>query len=71
MGQWNKGEHCYETGSHTFVAEAYPETYQTSKMEGFTKIVNTWKPLTIFTKRSILDVWQGSKGAFASHLKVI
>ena len=28
----------------------------TSKMEHFVIIVNGWKPLTIITKRSILDV---------------
>ena len=28
----------------------------TSKMERFVIIVNGWKPLTIITKRSILDV---------------
>ena len=28
----------------------------TSKMECFVIIVNSWKPLTIITKRSILDV---------------
>ena len=28
----------------------------TSKMERFVTIVNGWKPLTIITKRSILDV---------------
>ena len=27
--------------------EAYPGLPQTSKMESFTKIVNSWKPLTI------------------------
>ena len=31
------------------------------KMVRFTKIVNSWKPLSIFTKKSILDVWKGSK----------
>ena len=31
-------------------------TAATSKMERFVKIVNGWKPLTIITKRSILDV---------------
>ena len=35
-------------------------TAATSKMERFVIIVNGWKPLTIITKRSILDV--------ASHL---
>ena len=31
-------------------------TAATSKMERFVIIVNDWKPLTIITKRSILDV---------------
>ena len=31
-------------------------TTATSKMERFVIIVNGWKPLTIVTKRSILDV---------------
>ena len=31
-------------------------TAATSKMERFVIIVNGWKPLTIITKRSILDV---------------
>ena len=31
-------------------------TAATSKMEHFAIIVNGWKPLTIITKRSILDV---------------
>ena len=31
-------------------------TTATSKMERFVIIVNGWKPLTIITKRSILDV---------------
>ena len=31
-------------------------TAATSKMERFVVIVNSWKPLTIITKRSILDV---------------
>ena len=31
-------------------------TAGTSKMERFVIIVNSWKPLTIITKRSILDV---------------
>ena len=32
-------------------------------MKRFAKIVNGYKLLTIFTKRSILDVWQGSEYA--------
>ena len=31
-------------------------TAATSKMEHFVIIVNGWKPLTVITKRSILDV---------------
>ena len=33
-----------------------PKTATTSTMERFVVIVNGWKPLTIITKRSILDV---------------
>ena len=36
--------------------EAYSEPSQTSKKESFTKIVNGVEPLTIFAKRSVLDV---------------
>ena len=39
-------------------SEAYSERCQTSKMEVFTKIVSSFLLLTIFTKSSILDVWQ-------------
>ena len=38
-------------------SEAYPELSQTSKTELLVKVVNGWKPLTIFPKRSILNVW--------------
>ena len=34
-------------------AEAYSESCQTSKMEYFVKILNSYKPLTIFVKHSI------------------
>ena len=37
------------------------QSSQTSKMELFAKIVNGWKPLFIFTKGSILDLWLGSE----------
>ena len=30
-------------------------------MKRFEKIVEVFEPLTIFAKRSILDVWQGSE----------
>ena len=41
------------------LAQPYSETCQTSKIECFVKIVDAWKPLTIYVKCSILDVWQG------------
>ena len=34
------------------------EHYQTFKIKHFAKIVICWKPLIIFTKNFILDVWQ-------------
>ena len=34
---------------------------QKSKMEHLLAIVNGWKPLTICTKGSVLDVWLGSE----------
>ena len=40
----------------TCLSEAYSERSQTSKMELFWKIVNGWKPLTVFAKSFILDV---------------
>ena len=41
--------------------EANSESYQTSKMGLFAKIVKNQKPFTICAKTSILDVWQGSE----------
>ena len=38
-------------------------TCQTSKMKRFAKKVNGFQLLTIFAKRFILDVWQGSVNA--------
>ena len=52
-------------GHGTYLEEVLPETYselcQTSKMERFVELSNDIYLLTIFSKRSILDVWQGSK----------
>ena len=48
-------------------AEGYSEPNRTSKMELFTEIVNGLNLLTVFTKSSDLDVWQGSE--FTSDLK--
>ena len=36
----------------------YSESFETSKMELFAKIVSDFQPLTILAKSSILDVWQ-------------
>ena len=41
--------------------ERYSEPYQTSKIVRFAKIVNNQMLLPIFSKCSILDVWQGSE----------
>ena len=41
--------------------ETYSEPCQTSKMEFFAEIGNGWKPLTSFTRNSILDLYQGSE----------
>ena len=37
------------------------ESWQTFKMEFFAKIIYGLKPLTIFAKNSILDIWQDSQ----------
>ena len=47
LSQWGKTKHS--------------ELCQTSKAECFMKMISNFKPLTIFPKHSILDVWQGSK----------
>ena len=38
----------------------YSEPFKTSKIKFSEKIVNEWKTLTVFAKRSILDICQGS-----------
>ena len=38
------------------ISETYLAPYRISRMEHFAKVVNGQKPLTIFAKRSILDV---------------
>ena len=40
-------------------SEMYSEPCQTSKMLCLAEIVNVYKLLTYFSKRSILDLWQG------------
>ena len=39
------------------IGEADSELNQTSKTELLLKVVNTWEPLSIVVKKSILDVW--------------
>ena len=51
------------------MTQAYSGPSQVSKMECFAKIVNSWKSLTIFAKRSILDAWQGSEYAPGRQVK--
>ena len=36
---------------------------QTSERNIFAELIDSWKPLNIFTKMLIIDVWQGSKYA--------
>ena len=55
----------FKKNNTTSRPEAYSKTSQTSKIELFKKIVNGWKPLTIFAKSFILDVLLGSGHTFA------
>ena len=50
---------------------AYSEHCQTSKMERSAKITNSFLPLTVFAKRSVLDVWQDSEYATFDVMKKI
>ena len=50
--------------------EAYSETSQTSKTECFAKIVDSEKPVTIFSKFSILNIWQDSEYASDNHFQI-
>ena len=55
---------CHKIYKHIIkihLSETCSEPCQTSKMERLMKIVNGWKPLTIFAKRCLLDVLQGFK----------
>ena len=52
---------------NAYYSEAYSEHCQTFKIERFEKIVEDFELLTIFAKRSILDVWQGSEYASAAE----
>ena len=46
------------------VLGAYSELRETTKIDRFPRIFNDFQLLTIFRKRFILDVWQGSSYAF-------
>ena len=54
-------ESLYISTVYCYRAEPYLEPSHTSKMERFAKKVNSWKPLTIFAKRFVWDVWLGSE----------
>ena len=49
---------CSVWGTFSFndIIRGGSKTAATSKMERFAIIINEWKPLTIVTKRSIVDV---------------
>ena len=54
--------------------ESYSKPCQTSKMKRFAKTVDGRKPLTIFSKRSILDVLLGfnyASGPFPSEAQIL
>ena len=40
-----------------FSTEAYSNRSQTYKIGFFEKIIYSWKPLTVFPKSSIFDIW--------------
>ena len=46
----------------------YSEPSHTSTMEVFAKIVNSFKPLTIFARCSVLDIWQGILSKYMQFL---
>ena len=57
------------SGKGKWVSKAWSQLSQISKMENFVNIVNGFKPLTIFEKSSILDVYLGSEYTFELHQK--
>ena len=61
----NLGTNWLKKNAHTrkcrfVILEMYRDLCQISKVYGFAKIINSWKPLTICAKCFILDVCQGS-----------
>ena len=55
------GQMCQNGDIAQYMVVAYSEPYQKSKMECLARIINSRKSLTIFAKRSSLDVSQGSE----------
>ena len=43
--------------------EAYSEPCKTSEVELLAELVNDWKPLTFFSKKSVLDFWKAVSDA--------
>ena len=52
-------------------AKVYLEPIEISKMEYFAILVNSFIPLTVVTKSSILDVWLGPKDATKSFFLLL
>ena len=62
---------CQTLSNDLTSKEAYSQPCQTSKIERFVKIINSFTPLTVFTKRSILDVWYFSEYASEADLRLV
>ena len=60
---WSRYKYCKIKLFSSIIPEAYLEPSRTSTRERFPKIVNGYKPLTIFAKKSIGNVRLGSKYA--------
>ena len=54
---WNFYHQVFHKRSASVKTEAYSKPFQKSKMKRFAKVLNDFKLLNIFAKRSILDVW--------------
>ena len=59
---------CWFAKTNWDHSKEYSESCQTSVKEPFGKIINDWKPLNIFAKRSILDVSQNAPMTYASGI---
>ena len=56
---------------NNYSSKAYSEPCQTFKMESFAKIVQSFKPSTIFAKRPILNLQQGSENVSYSFIRFL